>query len=149
MMDGIRIRMHPTLDILVREDGAVLSMGKSGRHPNWSFGWDNGDGYRCVQHEGKTYKVHRLVCQTFSRPVQGKTEVDHIDRDRSNNFASNLRWADDREQQFNTLKTDNVVKAFGVRACEDKRAWTRAYKQARKEAEARGETWVAPRFRKA
>lgn len=32
MMDGLEIRLHPTLDILVREDGAVLLP------KGWSFG---------------------------------------------------------------------------------------------------------------
>ena len=32
MMCGLRIRLHPTLDILVREDGAVLLP------KGWSFG---------------------------------------------------------------------------------------------------------------
>lgn len=62
-MDGLKIRMHPTLDILCREDGAV-------------------------------------------------------------------------------------IKAFGVRACDDKKAWNRAYSKAKRECLKRGDKWVAPRVRK-
>ena len=148
-MDGLRIRMHPTLDILCREDGAVMT-GKYGQRwkPHWTFGWNCGEGYKAVEVEGVKYRVHRLIAETFVPNPHGKKEVDHINRDKSCNFASNLRWADDFDQQNNMDKTDATIKAFGVRARDDKNAWTRAYNKARKECLARGEKWVAPRYRK-
>jgi hypothetical protein len=50
--------------------------------------------------ESKHY-VHRLVAICFLSPVKGKPEVDHIDRNRSNNKISNLRWANRSEQNYN------------------------------------------------
>lgn len=148
-MDGLRIRMHPTLDILCREDGAVMT-GKYGQRwkPHWTFGSNHGEGYKAVEVDGVSYRVHRLIAETFLPKVEGKNEVDHINRDKSCNFVSNLRWAGDLEQQENTDRTDAVLKAFGVRARDNKNAWTRAYNKARKECLARGEKWVAPRYRK-
>lgn len=62
-MDGLMIRLHPTLDVLVREDGAVcLPKG-------WTFGARGSNGYRQVRlgdkKTGKCYYVHRLVCEAF------------------------------------------------------------------------------------
>ena len=47
--------------------------------------------------------VHRLVAMTFIDNVDNLPEIDHIDKNRSNNHVSNLRWRsikdnrDDRE----------------------------------------------------
>lgn len=149
MMDGLEIRLHPTLDILCREDGAILTGVSYGRwKPHWTYGWDGGQGYRQVEVDHKNYKVHRLIAEAFHPNPDSKPEVDHIDRNRSNNFASNLRWADDTEQLRNRFATDATVRAFGVRACDDKKAWTAAYKKAVKKARDEGVQWIAPRFRK-
>jgi len=46
--------------------------------------------------------VHNLVCWVAhgSRPP-GKTSVDHLDRDKANNNAENVRWASHSEQNMN------------------------------------------------
>jgi hypothetical protein len=65
----------------------------------------NIQGYKRVGLENKngwSHKlVHRLVAEAFLEKVEGKDEVDHIDRDRSNNNVYNLRWADDFDQNIN------------------------------------------------
>lgn len=59
-------------------------------------GCDNGHGYLVVclhNADGKkTHKVHRLVSQAFHPNPEGLPCVDHIDHDRTNNNADNLRW---------------------------------------------------------
>jgi hypothetical protein len=52
--------------------------------------------------ESKHY-VHRLVALTFLSKERGKHEVDHIDRNRSNNKLSNLKWANRSEQNYNKI----------------------------------------------
>lgn len=54
-----------------------------------------------------TTTIHRLVAIAFIPRVEGKLEVDHIDRNPANNCVENLRWANKSEQQINTTDRDN------------------------------------------
>ena len=67
-------------------------------------------GYRRKCIAKKKYQVHILVCQAWHgpKPPRGSYTVDHItkhdgdfERERSDNRASNLRWATPREQAAN------------------------------------------------
>lgn len=49
----------------------------------------------------KLIRVHRLVALAFLPTIEGKAFVDHIDRDKMNNVASNLRWTTASENQVN------------------------------------------------
>lgn len=46
--------------------------------------------------------VHRLVAEAFIPNPDNKPTVDHIDRNRSNNVVTNLRWATQYEQYSNS-----------------------------------------------
>ena len=52
----------------------------------------------------KTFKVHRLVAETFIENPLSKRCVDHIDGNKRNNTIENLRWASDSENQMNAIK---------------------------------------------
>lgn len=45
--------------------------------------------------------IHRLVALAFIPQIEGKPEIDHINRDKLDNRVSNLRWVDDSEQGIN------------------------------------------------
>ena len=51
----------------------------------------NGNGER------KGVLVHRVVAAAFLKPKKGATQVDHIDENKANNAASNLRWVTPKE----------------------------------------------------
>lgn len=71
------------------------------------YWWDakqpapNPNGYVIVYDNKKPLRVHTLVALAFVGPRPAGCTVDHIDRNRSNNNASNLRWATKPEQMAN------------------------------------------------
>lgn len=50
-----------------------------------------------------TRYVHRLVAEAFCHRDEGCDCVDHIDTDKKNNIATNLRWVDRRANNLNTI----------------------------------------------
>ena len=55
-----------------------------------------------------TVSVHRLVGEAFLMPIDGKTTIDHIDQNPSNNDLTNLRWADMTDQCINRRQYSNT-----------------------------------------
>ena len=64
-------------------------------------------GYLCVvlckNGIPKTYRVNRLVAEEFVLNPKHRLIVDHIDGDRTNNYASNLRWVTHLENMNNPI----------------------------------------------
>lgn len=60
-------------------------------------------GYRQVSHHGKLVMMHRLVASRFlpAPSTNENVEIDHIDRNKSNNHASNLRWCSKSANMLN------------------------------------------------
>lgn len=124
---------HPTLGILVREDGMVQTLKQGKRWSNPEFQWSKGSldsqGYLYVRIRGKNYWVHRLVAETFLPNPENKPTVDHyINRDTTDNRVCNLRWADQQEQCRNTKSYDGALD-LGVRKHDDPKEWDRRYKR--------------------
>lgn len=122
---------HPTLDVLVREDGAVFVMcwgGKKHNDYHWAFGTMDTRGYLSVKIKGKYYKVHRLVAEAFLPNPENKPTVDHINRIKTDNRVSNLRWATYKEQSDNSGQAEKCK--YGVRHCEDPKAYAHAARTA-------------------
>jgi len=67
-----------------------------GGHP-WT-GVDGGEGRLTFSFNGKTYKVHRLVCEAFNgAPPFPDAVCMHIDEDYKNNKPENLAWGTQKE----------------------------------------------------
>lgn len=68
--------------------------------------YENNSGYLMINIQAANGKrkhelIHRLVALHFVDNPEGKPEVDHIDRNRKNNNANNLRWLTKSENNLN------------------------------------------------
>ncbi|WP_052733055.1 HNH endonuclease [Hymenobacter terrenus] len=78
-------------------------------------------GYRSVSLSNadgsKRFCIHRLVAQHFVPNPESRPFVDHVDRDKLNNHASNLRWCTPQQNCFNQTKKSNKTSLYmGVSA---------------------------------
>ena len=62
----------------------------------------------------KTFRLHRLVAAVFIPNPDNKPCVDHIDGDRANNHADNLRWVTAKENCNNPITKSRLHKKIGV-----------------------------------
>lgn len=99
------MKEHPThKGYFVTEDGRVYNcnklMGKSGGgtytvidydNPKELKGYDN-KGYRFFCIDGRTVGGYRLVAETYIPNPDNLPQVNHIDKDKTNNQVSNLEW---------------------------------------------------------
>jgi len=81
----------------ITNDGKVYSY-ISGRY--LYKGYDK-DGYELVtlsrNNYHRTYRIHRLVAETFIDNPDNKEEVNHIDFNKKNNWFENLEWVTQKE----------------------------------------------------
>ena len=66
----------------------------------------------CRNSKVQTFRVHRLVAQTFIPNPQNKQTVNHKDHNRQNNHVENLEWATHEEQCNKTWKKDRSKKVM-------------------------------------
>ena len=71
--------------------------------------------YRSVCIDGTRYLVHRICYAMHYRVDPGDQNVDHIDRDTTNNRASNLRLVDQHINSQNCERTENASHCYAIR----------------------------------
>lgn len=93
-----QLRKHFTYD---HETGAVCWVGKGKRRPaGVECGTVGRDGYRRVRIQGKTVACHRIAWALHHGELP-KREIDHINRNRSDNRSVNLRLATGSQNCWN------------------------------------------------
>lgn len=115
--DGIELKQHPYFPQLwVAKSGAVWSEAKARHAESHGNGWLSAqklkDGYHkvfiSIQGDKVNLKIHRLVAETWVPNPEGHDIVDHIDRDKDNNSADNLRWVSRSESNTNRRTVRSV-----------------------------------------
>jgi hypothetical protein len=64
----------------------------------------------CLGGRKHTVSIHRLVLSAFEPNLENKSDVDHIDGNRTNNNLSNLRWSTRRENLNNPITKPHMSK---------------------------------------
>ena len=77
--DGRELKSHPR--------GVITENGTRYQAVNISIYDDNGKFAKQIK-----YYVHRLVAEAFIENPNNLSDVDHIDRNKENNYVDNLRW---------------------------------------------------------
>lgn len=101
-------KIHPTVGILVRSNGEVFVPANGSMAAHWTFGSKNDRGYLRVKINGKAYKVHRLVAETFIPNPENKPQIDHLNRNPQDNRVENLSWTTPSQNCRNRRDNDRV-----------------------------------------
>lgn len=66
----------------------------------------------CVGGKQKMLRVHRLVCEAFHENPDNKSDVNHINEDKTDNRACNLEWSTRRENMNHGTRNTRAAKAL-------------------------------------
>ena len=96
-MRGLRI--SPGTDLLVDREGNVFLPDGTPKH-QYSI-----HGYKIVKRKQIAHRVHRLVAAAFLPNSENKSDVNHINGDKTDNRLDNLEWATRTENLYHALRT--------------------------------------------
>ena len=63
--------------------------------------------------KAKSIHIHRLVAEVFCERPEGKDVVDHINNNKNDNRASNLRWVTQKENARFSRRVRPVIRSDG------------------------------------
>ena len=98
--------------------GKILKQSNTGNYKQVSL--------RGADNQYRSQYVHRLVAHEFLDPPEDIVHhcVDHIDRCKTNNYVSNLRWATQSQNLMNASKRSNATSKYkGVYWNKEKQKW--------------------------
>jgi len=110
-------------DYKITSDGKIFN--KYGREMKQQIGRD---GYYKLElwknKKAKTFRLHRLLALTFLPNFYGKSDVDHKNRNKSDNRLINLRWATRLENQQNRgIPKNNTSGHQNIHYCKTYKKW--------------------------
>jgi hypothetical protein len=133
-------------DLILREDGKLFKI-KTGEEFVPST---DRNGYYMTSHFGVKKLLHCLIMELFGHPRPGpEYQIDHFNRNRTDNRLENLRWVTARENNLNkcnnlkegerygeidnTTYHTNRMKRWRNKNREHYNEWQRAYRKKKKE----------------
>lgn len=103
-----------------------VSIPRSSRKAGDVAGCLTKDGYWKVGLNGKNYSVHRVVYILFYKELPDNMDIDHVDRNKSNNSINNLRMVTEHQNSTNSsVSVNNTTGVRGVKYREYK--YSKAY----------------------
>lgn len=69
-------------------------------------------GYLYISLRNKKFNIHRLVAIAFIPNPGNLPEVDHIDGNKLNNNANNLKWATRQQNELNPITKNRISKSL-------------------------------------
>ena len=70
--------------------------------------WLHHSGYYYIALNGRSYQLHRILAKHFVANPENLPEIDHIDRDKTNNSIDNLRWSS-RSDNMRNIVHDKTI----------------------------------------
>lgn len=119
-------------DCYVDSDGVIYVYGEGKKHKAGKLYQPkravNAHGYEYVPIHKKMVAVHRLIGLAFisNDDPDNKVFIDHIDRDRTNNSFSNLRWVTPRQNSLNSKRSDDCLIKYGMDSISNSKAYCHA-----------------------
>lgn len=113
--DGVRINeIKKHKGYWITDDGVVISIGRGKILKEFI----NKKGYCQIllpkdNGEKQTYRVHRLVAESFIPNIENKPHVNHKDGNKQNNHYTNLEWCTNQENQDHSWKNGLIKVKYG------------------------------------